>query len=209
MTTVLWFKRDLRVGDHAALARAAVLGDVVPLYVFEPDYWAQPDVSGRQCAFVKESVAELSDALAALGAPLVVRVGRITDVLDSLPNVVTLISHEETGGDWTYARDRDVAEWCRANGVMWQELAQSGVVRRLNGRDGWAKQRNAFLRRAPCDVPEALSGPTLASDPVPDDLTPTILALSVKSAGEVRGWICSTVFSTPEGKPIGATCPRP
>ncbi|MEX0367481.1 MAG: FAD-binding domain-containing protein, partial [Ruegeria sp.] len=170
MTTVVWFKRDLRVADHAALAQAAALGDVVPLCVFEPEYWAQPDVSGRQFDFVSECVADLSDALSRLGVPLVVRVGRVVDVLDSLRENLSfekILSHEETGSAWTFDRDRDVAEWCRANGIVWTELAQSGVVRRLNGRDGWAKQRNAFLRQPQVDVPAGLTGPTVPSDPVP------------------------------------------
>ncbi|MEL6465404.1 MAG: deoxyribodipyrimidine photo-lyase [Pseudomonadota bacterium] len=171
MTTVLWFKRDLRVADHPALAQAASMGDVIPLYVFEPDYWAQPDVSGRQFAFVRESVSDLSDALAALGVPLVVRVGSVVDALESLRSSVgfdRILSHEETGNAWTYARDREVAAWCQANGTVWTELSQSGVVRRLNGRDGWAKQRNAFLRQPQIDVPAGLTGPLLPSDEVPN-----------------------------------------
>ncbi|MEX0311849.1 MAG: deoxyribodipyrimidine photo-lyase/cryptochrome family protein [Tateyamaria sp.] len=170
MTTLVWFKRDLRVADHAALAHAAAQGDVVPLYVFEPEYWAQPDVSGRQFDFVSECAADLSDALSRLGVPLVVRVGRVVDVLDALREDLSfqrVLSHEETGSAWTFDRDRDVAEWCRTNGIVWTELAQSGVVRRLNGRDGWAKQRNAFLRQPQVDVPAGLTGPTLPSDPVP------------------------------------------
>ncbi|MEO9573972.1 MAG: FAD-binding domain-containing protein [Tateyamaria sp.] len=168
MTTVLWFKRDLRVHDHPALARATACGDVIPLYVFEPEYWAEPDVSGRQFAFVRESVAELGSALSALGVPLVVRVGRVSDVLGSLPAFDRLISHQETGNAWTYARDRDVAAWCGAQSVVWEELAQSGVVRRLNGRDGWANQRNAYLRQPVAADPKSLSGSSLLSDSVPD-----------------------------------------
>ncbi|WP_299654092.1 cryptochrome/deoxyribodipyrimidine photo-lyase family protein [uncultured Tateyamaria sp.] len=170
MTTLVWFKRDLRVADHAALARAAAMGDVIPLYVFEPEYWAQPDVSGRQFDFVRESVEELARDLAALGVPLVVRVGRVVDVLSDLRDLLgfeSILSHEETGSAWTYARDLDVASWCRANSVAWEELAQSGVVRRLNGRDGWAKQRNAFLRLEQVDVPAGTTGPALPSDIVP------------------------------------------
>ena len=40
MITVVWFKRDLRVCDHPALAHAATQGDVLPLFVFEPGYWS-------------------------------------------------------------------------------------------------------------------------------------------------------------------------
>ena len=170
MGVIVWFKRDLRVTDHAALAAASVRGGVIPLYVFEPEYWAQPDVSGRQFAFVRESVADLGAHCAALGAPLVVRVGRVTDVLDDLRTATPfdrILSHEETGSGWTYARDRDVAAWCGANGVEWVELAQSGVIRRLNGRDGWAGQRNAFLRQPMPETPRALHGPVLRSDSVP------------------------------------------
>ena len=36
MTTVVWFKRDLRTRDHAPLVAAASLGEpVIPLYVIE------------------------------------------------------------------------------------------------------------------------------------------------------------------------------
>ncbi len=175
MTCVLWFKRDLRVHDHAALTRAAALGEVIPLYVYEPDYWCQPDVSGRQLAFITEAVADLEAECARLGAQLVIRVGRVVDVLRDIQTNApfdALISHEETGSGWTFARDRDVAAWCAANAVRWEEMAQSGVVRRLNGRDGWAKRRNAFLRAALGKTPLALNGPKLLSDHVPQLTSP-------------------------------------
>ncbi len=51
---LVWFKRDLRVYDHAALAEAARRGPVLPLYIAEPGYWSQPDASGRHWAFIAE-----------------------------------------------------------------------------------------------------------------------------------------------------------
>jgi deoxyribodipyrimidine photo-lyase len=48
---IVWFKRDLRITDHRPLAEAAKLGPVLPLYIVEPDLWAQPDSSARQWAF--------------------------------------------------------------------------------------------------------------------------------------------------------------
>lgn len=42
---VVWFKRDLRVHDHAPLAQAAARGAVLPLYVVEPAFWGQQDAA--------------------------------------------------------------------------------------------------------------------------------------------------------------------
>ena len=37
-TQLVWFKRDLRVHDHAALAQAAKQGPVLCVYIIEPSY---------------------------------------------------------------------------------------------------------------------------------------------------------------------------
>ena len=43
---IVWFKRDLRVFDHAPLADAVHDADfVLPLFVVEPDYWQMPTSS--------------------------------------------------------------------------------------------------------------------------------------------------------------------
>ena len=105
---VLWYKRDLRVRDHRALAQAAERGPVLSLYVAEPALWQQPDMSARQWGFVAETLVRLREDLAKLGQPLVVRTGEICTVLDDLcqaQQVGGLWSHEETGNAWTYARD--------------------------------------------------------------------------------------------------------
>lgn len=147
---LLWFKRDLRVVDHAPLARAAAMGPVLPLFIWEPMAWQQGDVAGRQFDFVAECVDDLRDDLARLGLDLCERVGPAVDVLEDLrrdTGFAQMISHEETGNGWSFARDIEVGAWASANGVAWEEMAGAGVVRRLNGRDGWAKRRNAFVAR--------------------------------------------------------------
>ena len=78
---LVWLKRDLRVHDHPALTLAAGLGPVLPVYVVEPELWSQSDASARQWAAVAESLADLREDLARIGAPLVVRVGDAVQVL--------------------------------------------------------------------------------------------------------------------------------
>jgi deoxyribodipyrimidine photo-lyase len=138
---VVWFKRDLRVDDHAPLAQAAERGSVLPLYVFEPELLGAPDVSAQHIAFARECLAELNAELSRLGAPLTVLWGPMPDVLDALVSrygPLRLWSHEETGNRITFARDRRVRVWCRARGVEWIEMPQHGVFRGLGDRDRWA-----------------------------------------------------------------------
>ncbi|MDR9393016.1 MAG: FAD-binding domain-containing protein [Roseovarius sp.] len=169
--SICWFKRDLRVTDHPALARAAELGTVIPLYIVEPELWRQPDMSGRQYDFLTETLAGLRQDLAQLGLSLVLRVGDAVDVLEELrgrTGAGRLVSHEETGNSWTFARDRAVASWARGQGVTWEELPQCGVVRRLPGRDGWQRSRDRFMAADMCAPPRnARPGPVVESDPVP------------------------------------------
>ena len=183
MTAILWFKRDLRLGDHAALTHAARLGPILPLYIAEPALWTQPDASARQWAFVAESLAALDAALQSHGLRLIIRTGEATDILATLAarhRVTHLVSHQETGNLWTFARDRRVAAWARANSIRWHEPPGQGVIRRLPTRDGWSNRRDAAMS-GPCLPVPPLLGPTedpgaiptaaalgLASDPCPD-----------------------------------------
>ncbi|MBM7066976.1 FAD-binding domain-containing protein [Actibacterium sp. 188UL27-1] len=161
MSVLLWFKRDLRVSDHPALGHAASLGaPVLPLYVVEPEYWSLPDTSARQWLFTAECLETLRRYLAVLGAPLVVRLGDAVSILEHLVTshrITRMVSHEETGNAWTFARDRRVGAWARSRGVDWVELPQSGIVRRLKTRDGWARQREGFVREPQLEVPAGLT----------------------------------------------------
>ena len=157
---VVWFKRDLRIADHRALAEAAARGPVLPWYIVEPELWRQPDMSARQWAFAAECLSDLRRSLGSLGQPLVIRVGRAVDVLEgmrSVHGIGMLWSHEETGNAWTYERDLQVAAWCRERGVTWREERQNGVVRRLRRRDGWARRWDRFMQEPETPAPDALA----------------------------------------------------
>ena len=157
---VVWFKRDLRVADHRPLALAARAGPVLPLYIVEPGLWAEPDASGRQWDFARECLSTLADDLTRLGQPLCVEVGEAVEVLERLRarfGVAALWSHEETGNGWTYARDRAVGAWARAAGVPWREERQTGVIRRLKSRAGWAQAWDRDMSEPLTPAPQALA----------------------------------------------------
>ena len=109
--------------------------------VIETAWLESPECDARHVAFWLDSVVQLQAALAAKGLPLIVRTGAVPQVLHELRRewaFTHLFSHEETGSGWSYSRDLAVAAWCRDQGVVWTESAQTGVVRRLRTRNGWA-----------------------------------------------------------------------
>lgn len=217
MNVLIWFKRDLRIHDHAPLARAAEMGAVLPLYIVEPDYWALPDTSARQWDFVAESLACLRDELGARGSPLVVRVGDAVQVLERLcrqHKINLILSHEETGNLWTFARDRRVAEWVRGTrGLRWEEMPQSGVVRRLPARDGWAARRDAMMAAPQWPAPDAIK-PVAGAEA---GLIPTARALRLaddrcahrQAGGRAGGLLLLDSFLTVRGEPYRAAMSSP
>ena len=155
---IVWFKRDLRLADHAPLVAAAGEGRVLPLYIAEPDYWALPDTSFRQWEFLSGAVRDLRDRVADRGGRLCIRTGDAVEVLAALRDEVgpfTLHAHEETGNWWTYQRDERVRTWARESGTPFHELPQYGIRRgsKLN-RDRWSRDWDAFMSRPVLDVPE-------------------------------------------------------
>ena len=185
---LVWFKRDLRSVDHAPLQAAALCDASAGLFVIEPEWLASPEFDAQHLDFILQSLAALRAQLSALGLPLWVRVGSVPSVFDALRRefeFTHLLSHEETGSGWTYSRDIAVAEWCLARGVVWHESPQTGVVRRLKSRLGWAQRwatrMNEPVLPCPLAFPGAGMGASAGSLRM-DDL-PTLYALGVTAHG--------------------------
>ncbi|MGW4483187.1 cryptochrome/photolyase family protein [Amycolatopsis sp. NPDC004368] len=103
MTSVLWFRRDLRLGDHAALLAAAEAGGpVLALYVLD-DKLLAPSGAPRR-AFLFDSLRALDEALG--GRLMVVHGDPVREVLRVARSVEATAVHvsADTG---PYGRQRD------------------------------------------------------------------------------------------------------
>jgi deoxyribodipyrimidine photo-lyase len=162
---LVWFKRDLRIHDHAPLSAAAREGPVLGLYVFEPELWQAEDADRQHHDFVVAALAELRARLGRRGIPLLLRTGRCPEVLDQLMTewpFAALWAHAETGNALSYARDRRVRAWAKGRGLPLHELPSGGVVRRLASRDGWSAQWEATMRAPLASPPrQALCTPAV------------------------------------------------
>ena len=116
---ILWFRRDLRLADNPALAKAVETGrPVLPVYVHDEGR-AIRRAGAASDWWLDKSLRALGADLAARGAPLILRRG------DSEAELRRLI--EETGADAVFmnrlfepdafARDADIAHSLKTEGV--------------------------------------------------------------------------------------------
>lgn len=85
--TIVWFRgKDLRVSDHAPLRAAAETGEVIPLFVLDPFFFAPSRARElpHRMQFLLDSLRALETSLAELGSTLVVVSGRSVDVVPRL-----------------------------------------------------------------------------------------------------------------------------
>jgi deoxyribodipyrimidine photo-lyase len=81
---VLWFRRDLRLTDNPALARALEQGSVIPVFIHAPEEEGDWPPGGASRWWLHHSLGALKRDLEARGAPLVIRRGPALPCLERL-----------------------------------------------------------------------------------------------------------------------------
>jgi len=131
---LVWFRRDLRDFDHAALCHA--LKDarrVWCAFVFDREILdALPSPADRRVEFIWECLVELEAALAARGGGLIVRHARARD---AVPRLAAEIRAEAVYANHDYepaARDRDaaVAEALAGKGIAFRTFKDQVIFER-------------------------------------------------------------------------------
>ncbi|TFV68524.1 deoxyribodipyrimidine photo-lyase [Blastococcus sp. CT_GayMR20] len=107
-TSLLWFRRDLRLSDHPALLAAIDAagrdGAVLPVFVFDPRLWEPSGAPRRR--FLLDCLAHLRTAT---GDALVLRHGSPAEVLPGLVREVGATSVHISADAGPYGRRRDGA----------------------------------------------------------------------------------------------------
>ena len=79
---ILWFRKDLRLDDNAALHAAIDAGGpVIPVYIHEPEHLNVGPLGGAQVWWLHHSLDALKSALKSLGSDLTLVTGKAEDVL--------------------------------------------------------------------------------------------------------------------------------
>lgn len=163
---LVWLKRDLRLRDHPCFheveKRCAAGDHMLAVYVYEPLIYKAEEFDVCHLYFINECLAQLRLDIREVGGELLILKGDILRVLEQVRShfkVTHLWAHEENGNTVTFERDLRVIAWAQEQGVVFTELPQNGVVRRLTDRDGWAAKWAKRMRPEPLPKPERLVSP--------------------------------------------------
>jgi deoxyribodipyrimidine photo-lyase len=111
--SILWFRDDLRLSDHAALAAAVREGPVLPVFVLDEVFSA---VGGAAKWWLHQALAALSNDLAGAGGGLALRRGRAAAELAAVARAAgadTVHAHAARIPAERMAQDRAAAELAR------------------------------------------------------------------------------------------------
>jgi deoxyribodipyrimidine photo-lyase len=140
---VVWFKRDLRLQDHAALCAAEQSQlPLLYLWLIEPTEWSAPENALRHWQFQYASVLQIDKELAAIGRSIQVCHGEALAVFECLHTefqIKEVWSYQESGPPRTYARDRTLLSFFKHNNIIWSEFQRDGIIRGLKNRKNWDK----------------------------------------------------------------------
>ena len=155
---LVWFRRDLRDYDHAALSQALQEARHVHCaFVFDTDILDRLlDKADRRVEFIWESVRELQAALRDLGGDLLVLHGPAKSVIPALAQrlKVQAVYANRDYEPPAVARDAEVARVLEANGIAFltckdQVVFESDEVLSGSGRpySVFTPYKNAWLKR--------------------------------------------------------------
>ncbi|WP_197984943.1 deoxyribodipyrimidine photo-lyase [Leptolyngbya sp. Cla-17] len=172
--TIVWFRRDLRIADHAPIYRAALRGGVIPVFIFDRSLLHHPETAVARVAFLLEALKALDQELRDRGGRLIIRFG---DPVDVLPKLI-----RETQAEGIYAyldferiygrvRDAQLNQALAEQGLKIRWFEPAGTTADLipypDYRALWYSQMESGVLPTPSriDLPDGVSGeplPTLA-----------------------------------------------
>ncbi len=165
--SIVWFRRDLRLADQAALVAAAQAGPVIPVYVLDDDTPKHCRMGGASRWWLHHSLHSLDRSLRKVGSRLILRRGKCHEELAAIrretgARTVHALHHYEP---WWRNAERAVANVMRLELHDGNYLAPVGAVKTGSGSPYkiytpfWNALKERMPPSHPLEAPDALLAP--------------------------------------------------
>ena len=153
MNKIAWFRNDLRIFNNDAFNEATKSGNILPIFIFDKEYYKLPTSSSFHLDFLKSSLEELTQTLIEkYNSKLNIYYG---DTLEILSHLIDKFKINEIYSNIIFKNiyvtnlDKEVSFLFKEKNVNWRISNQFGVQLNHRIRNKWSYNWNKFINSKP------------------------------------------------------------
>ena len=149
MNKIAWFRNDLRIFNNDAFNEATKSGNILPIFIFDKEYYKLPTSSSFHVDFLKSSLEELTKTLIEkYNSKLNIYYGNTLEILSHLIDkfkINEIYSNIIFKNIYVTNLDKEVSFLFKEKNVNWRISNQFGVQLNHRIRNKWSYNWNKFI----------------------------------------------------------------
>ena len=149
MKKILWFRHDLRVEDNLAFNEACKDGEILPIFIYDQNYWELETSSSYHLKFTQDSLEELNQNFKdQFNSKIHIFYGDTLKILDELINKYNfeeIYSNQIFRNQYTLDLDQKCKNLFKEKNILWYQEQQFGIQLENRKRNFWSSQWNNFI----------------------------------------------------------------
>ncbi len=153
MNKIAWFRNDLRIFNNDAFNEATKSGNILPIFIFDKEYYKLPTSSSFHLDFLKSSLEELTKTLIEkYNSKLNIYYGNTLEILSHLIDkfkINEIYSNIIFKNIYVTNLDKEISFLFKEKNVNWRISNQFGVQLNHRIRNKWSYNWNKFINSEP------------------------------------------------------------
>ena len=151
MNKIVWFRYDLRLEDNQAFIEATKNGNVLPIFIFDKNYYKLDTSSSFHLKFCEDSLKDLNQSLKNLyNSKLNIYYGDTTEILKNISkkfNISEIYSHHVFKNNYLSKIDVKISKFFKECNIQWYLFNQFGIQLGKRDRYRWSYNWNKFINQ--------------------------------------------------------------
>ena len=151
MNKIVWFRYDLRLEDNQAFIEATKNGNVLPIFIFDKNYYKIETSSSFHLKFCEDSLKDLNQSLKNLyNSKINIYYGDTTEILKNISkkfNISEIYSHHVFKNNYLSKIDEKTSKFFKECNIQWYLFNQFGIQLGKRDRYRWSYNWNKFINQ--------------------------------------------------------------